>query len=174
MNQHKEKWRVIITKCTLLWNWERHTQRMWKQMSFTQFWQPGHFCLLKKAAIMQIAGSLSCRTGVASGTEFARPQGFKVSILWKVMESFYMAKVRVMSIFNQQNILWIHFAFCAFICSQKPSKEKPNLQMPLCQHSLLLYISVICTTATKVKKNIVQKFITILYLLSIFEVAHFT
>lgn len=111
MNQDKEKWRLIITKCTLLSNWERHTQRMWKQMSFTQFWQPGHFCLLKKAAMMQTAGSLSCRIGVAPGTEFARPQGFKVSILWQVVESFYMAKVRVMSIFNQQNTLWIPFCF---------------------------------------------------------------
>lgn len=35
------------------------------------------------------------------------------------------------------------FAFCIFICSQKPSS----------QQYLLLYISVICTTATKVKKK---------------------
>lgn len=52
-------------------------------MSFTQLWQPGYLCLIKKAAITQRGGSLSSRRGDAPGTEFAKPQGFKASTLWK-------------------------------------------------------------------------------------------
>lgn len=52
-------------------------------MSFTQFWKPSNFCLFKKAAIMQRGGNLSSGIGVAPGTEFAKPQGFKASILWR-------------------------------------------------------------------------------------------
>lgn len=47
----------------------------------------------------------SSRIGVAPGTEFAKPQGFKASILWREMQSFDVVKVKVTSIFNQQIIL---------------------------------------------------------------------